>query len=150
SQASISLATTVFFLVGGVGGLLTARLVARHDMRLVMTGGGLTGALALLALGRVTERWQLYIVYPEIAFGFSATGLVPVTTIVTRWYAAKRAAMLAVASTGLSVGSIVYTPFAKWLVDACGLAGATPLLAVLSLVGTVPFTVWFIVGDPAA
>lgn len=150
SLASISLATTVFFLVGGVGGLLTARLVARHDVRVVMTGGALVGALSLLALGRVTERWQLYVVYTVFAFGFAAAGLVPVTTVVTRWYVTRRTAMLAIASTGLSVGGIVFTPFAKWLVDARGLAGATLLLAVVWLAGTVPFTVWFIVGDPAA
>lgn len=150
SLASISAATTVFFLVGGVGGLVTAKLLARYDVRIVMTGGALLGTVSLLALGRVTERWQLYLVYVVFAFGFSAAGLVSVTTVVTRWYVSRRTAMLAIASTGLSVGGIVLTPFAKWLVDARGLAGAAPLLALVWTIGTVPFTVWFIVGDPAA
>jgi MFS family permease len=149
SLASISLATTVFFIVGGFAGLWVARIIARRDVRLVMVGGGVIGAVALVLLGQVQQRWQLYAVYTFFAFGFTAVGLVPVTTVVTRWYVAKRTVALSVASTGLSVGGILITPVAKWLIDEYQLATATPILAVIWLVGTVPFALWLIRPDPA-
>lgn len=148
SLSSISLATTLFFVVGGLIGLLIARLIARRDVRVALVAGGVIGGLALAALGQVEERWQLYAVYAVFAFGFSAAGLIPVTTVVTRWYHARRSVALSVASTGLSVGGILLTPFAKWLIDEQGLSSATPMLAILWVAGTVPFALWLIRPDP--
>lgn len=148
SLASISLATTVFFVVGGFAGLAVARVIARHDVRLVMAAGGVIGGVSLLVLGQVEERWQLYAVYTVFAVGFSAAGLVPVTTVVTRWYVTRRTVALSIASTGLSVGGMALTPVAKWLIDERGLASSTPILAVIWLVGTVPFALWLVAADP--
>ena len=72
--------------------------------------------------------------YAVFAFGFSAAGLIPVTTVVTRWYHTRRSVALSVASTGLSVGGIVLTPVAKWLIDNNGLEASTPILAVVWVV----------------
>jgi len=148
SLASISLATTVFFVVGGFVGLVVARVIARHDVRVALVGGGVLGGLALAALGQVEQRWQLYAVYAVFAVGFSAAGLVPATTVVTRWYHARRSVALSIASTGLSVGGIVLTPFAKWLIDERGLPSATPVLGVVWVLGTVPFALWLVRPDP--
>ena len=84
--SSISLATTFFFFVGGIVGVWAARLISRYDVRHVIAAGGVTGGVALLGLGRVTATWQLFVVYGVFAFGFAFAGLVPVTTVVTRWF----------------------------------------------------------------
>lgn len=148
--ASISLATTLFFFVGGLLGVVAARLIAVRDVRHVIVAGGLIGGGALAVLGRVEARWQLYLVYAVFAFGFAGAGLVPATTVVTRWYHLRRSVALSVASTGLSVGGILVTPLAKWLIDERGLADATPWLAVAWVLGIVPVTLWLIRPDPAA
>ena len=147
--ASISLATTVYFIVGGVAGLFVARLIARRDVRVPIVGGAIIGGGALAVLGRVEERWQLYLVYAVFALGFAGAGLIPVTTVVTRWYHVRRSVALSVASTGLSAGGIVLTPLAKWLIDARGLASATPILGAVWLVGILPFALWLVRPDPA-
>jgi predicted MFS family arabinose efflux permease len=51
---------------------------------------------------------------------------------------------LSVASTGLSAGGILITPFAKQLLDTQGLADGMPWLGVLFVVGIVP-AAWFLV-----
>lgn len=148
--STISLATTVFFIVGGIVGVWVARWIARFDVRLVIVGGGVVGGLALGVLGQVEQQWQLFVVYAVFAAGWSAAGLVPTTTVVTRWFHAKRSVALSVASTGLSVGGIVITPFAKQVLDSQGLAAGTPWLGALFVVGIVPVG-WFLVrADPEA
>jgi MFS family permease len=147
--ASISLATTLFFVVSGVAGLTIARIIARRDVRVVIVAGGVLGAAALAVLGRVEQRWQLYLVYAVFAIGFSAAGLVPATTVVTRWYHRRRSVALSVASTGLSVGGIIITPVAKWLIDRRGLETATPILALVWVVGVVPVALLLVRPDPA-
>ena len=148
--SSISLATTVFFVVGGVAGVFVARVIARHDVRLVVIGGGIVGGAALAVLGRVEQQWQLYVVYSVFAAGWAAAGLVPMTTVVTRWFHTRRSVALSVASTGLSAGGILLTPLAKRLLDEQGLEAGTPWLGALFVVGIVPVT-WFLVRpDPEA
>ena len=148
--SSVSLATTIFFLVGGVNGLLVARLIARFDARWVIVGGGVVGALALLLFGAVSEKWHLYVVYVLFSIGWSAAGLIPASTIVTRWFQTRRAYALSIASTGLSVGGIAITPWAKVLLDRQGIEGAAPWLALIWLLGVIPVTVWLLKPDPAA
>jgi MFS family permease len=146
--ASISLATTLFFVVSGVAGLVIARIIARRDVRIVIVAGGVLGAVALALLGRVDSRWQLYVVYAVLAAGFAAAGLVPATTVVTRWYHRRRSVALSIASTGLSVGGIAITPVAKWLIDRQGLEAATPILGAVWLAGVVPLALWLVRPDP--
>jgi len=95
SVSSISLATTVFFLVGGVSGIPIAKFIAKHDVRIMIVGGALLASGALLSMRLVTQRWQLFVVYSFYALGWAASGMGPVTTVVTRWFHARRASALA-------------------------------------------------------
>lgn len=147
--SAISLATTWFFFVGGCVGVWAARLIARHDVRWVMTAGSLLAAASLAALGQVREQWQLFVVYGLFATGWALGGLVPTTTVVTRWFHTRRSIALSVASTGLSAGGILITPAAKWLLDRQGLESGTPWLGLVYVIGTVPFILWLVRADPA-
>lgn len=149
STSSVSLATSMFFLVSAIVGRMMAGPIERgHTRRLVMAGGVVCGA-SLTLLGQVTAVWQLYVVYLMFATGFALSGLLPGTTLVTRWFHARRSVALAVASTGLSVGGLTVTQFASWWIDRRGLADATPWLGALFviLVGVAALFMW---PDPAS
>ena len=150
SLSSISFATTVFFIVGGTAGIWVARLIANTDARLIIMAGGVLGGASLAVLGQVETQWQLFTVYGFFGFGFAMAGLVPATTVVTRWFHERRSVALSVASTGLSVGGILLTPIAKRLLDERGLEAGTPWLGLIFVIGIVPVA-WFLVRpDPAA
>ncbi len=146
--SSISLATTWFFFVGGFVGVWAARLIANHDVRTVAAIGGVIGGIALASLGQVTQQWQLFVVYGVFATGWSLAGLVPMTTVVTRWFHARRSVALSIASTGLSAGGILLTPAAKWLLDRQGLKAGTPWLGLVFVLGIVPIVYWLITPEP--
>ena len=84
--ASISLATTVYFIIGGVPGCGWPASSPARDVRLPIVAGAILGGVSLALLGQVEQRWQLYLVYAVFALGFSGAGLIPVTTVVARWY----------------------------------------------------------------
>lgn len=148
--SSLSVATTFFFLVGGLWNVVVARLIAKYDVRAIAYGGALLGAVALLGLGQVTEQWHLFVVYGVFAIAWSSSGLTLATTVVTRWFHAKRASAIAAASSGLSVGGIVLSPIIKSLIDAWSLNGAAPVLAVLWLLGMSLPAYLFIRPEPTA
>lgn len=146
--SSISLATTFFFLVAGFTGVAVARLIGRYDARVVICAGAVIGGGSLALLGRVQAQWQLFAVYGCFGVGFAGAGLVPMRTIVTRWFHHRRSVALSLASTGLSAGGILLTPGAKWLLDRQGLASGTPWLGLAFVVGIVPSAIWLIHPDP--
>jgi MFS family permease len=106
----------------------------------MIIGGATLAAVALFSMRFVEQRWQLFVVYCFYALGWSASGMGPVTTVVTRWFHVRRASALAVASTGLSMGGIVVTPFIKWILDTQGIRNGSPWLALIWFCGTVPVT----------
>lgn len=105
STTTVSLATSMFFVVSGVVGQLVARLLERYDVRLIVAAGGVVSSISLYLLGSVDSVTELYVVYVFFAIGFALVGLIPATTLVTRWFHLRRATALSIASTGLSVGA---------------------------------------------
>lgn len=148
--SSLSVATTFFFLVGGLWNVVVARLIAKHDVRLIAYGGAGLGAVSLLMLGHVTQKWQLFAVYAVFAVAWSSSGLTLATTVVTRWFHAKRASAIAAASSGLSVGGVLLTPVVKSLIDTHRMSGMAPVLALIWLVGMTLPAFLFLRPDPIA
>jgi MFS family permease len=150
SVGAVSAATATFFVVGGMVGLPVASWTARRDARPVVVAGAVACAVSLLSLGRLTEVWQLFLVYALFGAGFAAASLVPGTTLVTRWFSRRRSVALSVATTGLSVGGVLLTPIAAALVERHGLDVVTPWLALGFVVVVVPVTVLLLHPSPQA
>ncbi|MFM9136675.1 MAG: hypothetical protein ACKOQZ_00740, partial [Actinomycetota bacterium] len=67
SVSSISLATTFFFLVGGISGLSIAKFIAKYDVRIMIVAGAVVGSGSLYCMRFVDQRWQLFLVYATYA-----------------------------------------------------------------------------------
>ncbi len=146
--SSVSWATSLYFLTSGLSGVVVASLLRRLDARLVMVGGAVTVAAALLLIGRVGTPHQLLAVYVLLGAGQSAAGTVPGTTLVARWFVVRRSTALAVATTGLSVGGVAVAPVVGALVERYALRDLTPVLAAVYLV-LVLAAACTVVPDPA-
>lgn len=144
SVSATSGATACFFVASGITGLGVAWLIERYDPRWVITAGAVMSAVATLGAGYVSELWQLYLFYVLFGMGYAGAALIPGTTLVARWFARRRSVALSVASTGLSLGGIIITPFAANLIEGLGLQGATPWLAVGFIIGIVPIA-WLMI-----
>lgn len=138
STGAASLGQSLVFVVGGLVGPKVGKLITDRDVRLVVLGGLIISWVAVVLLGRVEELWQLYAVNVLLGVGFSAAGLVPATTVVTRWFETRRSVALAVASTGLSVGGLTFTQLVSWGIGRDGIEVATPWLVLVWAACTLP------------
>jgi MFS family permease len=107
-------------------------------------------AVALAAIGLLRTPLELYAFHVVFGFCYGCCGLVPATTIVARWFEARRPLALAVATTGLSLGGILVTPASAFLIAHWGLAGAAPWLALAMVLGVVPVTALIVRASPHA
>jgi MFS family permease len=141
-------ATASFFIASGAGGVFAARLMDRIDARLIMIFGAFVSAVALGSLALLQRPWQLYAFHLVFGFCYGFCGLVPATTIVARWFEARRALALSIASTGLSLGGVLITPLAAFMIQHWGIAGAAPWLGFTFFLGVVPVTAAVIRSTP--
>ena len=143
-------ATATFFIAAGIAGVIAGQFVDRFDPRYTIIGSTIVASLALLSVGYLTEPWHLFAFYAVFGLAYGGCGLVPTTTLVARWFQRKRALALSIASTGLSLGGVVFTPISALLVLNFGLAGAAPWIALAFFLGVVPATLWIVRASPAA
>lgn len=133
-----STAVSIFFFSGGITGLWVAKWVQEYDPRFCICAGAVISFLSLSVLAYVNTVGQLFLVYAFFGAGFSASSLIPATTLVTRWFRQRRAMALSIASTGLSLGGVVLTPLSVLLVESIGFDRAAPLMGVMYLIGVIP------------
>ena len=145
-----SSATATYFIASGIGGVIAGRLVERIDARIVIAASAIVGALALASVGALREPWQLFAFHVVFGLCNGASGLVPLTTLVARWFNARRALAFSIASTGLSFGGIAIAPAVALLIEHLGLAGAAPWMGLALCLGTLPVTVLVLRPRPAA
>jgi MFS family permease len=150
SVSATSTATASFFLAGGIAGLGVGWLMDRYDPRIIITFGSCCAALALAGAGHVTALWQLYAFYILFGIGNAAVAVIPGTTLVARWFDRGRSRAIAYASTGLSLGGIVFTPVSVTLIQRLGLTEATYWLALVLVLGVVPVAWVFLRPSPAS
>jgi MFS family permease len=149
--AEVSVAISLFFVVGGIAGMGVARLIDRYDVRWVMVAGALLGGAALGLTGYARSLWEIYLLFILFGIGNSAVSIITATTLVTRWFPGRdRSVALSVASTGLSAGGIVLTPLSARALNHLGLEGATPWFGLLFVVIIVPLAIWVLRARPGA
>jgi MFS family permease len=148
--AVASIASGLFFVGSGAGGVLAGHLIDRFDARLVVIVSASVSALALGCVGLLREPWQLHAFYLLFGFTFGGCGLVPISTVVARWFNVRRPQALAIASTGLSLGGVVLTPLSALAIKQLGLAGAAPWLGLAFFLGVVPATAFIVRPRPQA
>ena len=143
-----SISVSIFFLTGGVTGLFVARWVEDYDPRISITAGAEMSFISLSLIAYVETTLQLFFVYGLFGAGFSASSLIPATTLVTRWFKKRRAMALSIASTGLSLGGVILTPLSILMVDSLGFNIAAPLIGVIYLLGVIPVSWIFLRTSP--
>jgi MFS family permease len=141
-------ATASFFIASGTGGVFAAQLMDRIDARAIMIFGACLSAIALGSLSLLQSAWQLYGFHLLFGFCYGFCGLVPATAVVARWFEARRALALSIASTGLSLGGVIMAPLSAFLIQRLGIAGAAPWLGLAFFLGVVPATAWVVRSSP--
>src|SRR3990170_5536528 len=100
---------------------LVGRIVDRYGPRIVMTLGALVAAGGFMSVSLVTQLWQYYLLYGLITtIGVAMVGMIPVNTALANWFARKRGTAMGIASSSISIGSIILVPSSTWIIGQFG------------------------------
>lgn len=144
SRASVSGASTLYFITTGLVGMGVGRIVDRVGTRLPLFVGAFAMATALVWLGFIEEPYELYPVYLLLAASFSMSSAIPLSTLINQWFVRGRARAMSFSQTGVSVGGLFLLPLATALIAAEGIRTATQWLALGVLAVVLPITAWVV------
>jgi OFA family oxalate/formate antiporter-like MFS transporter len=143
SRTAIASAYSLYVIVYGLSGPLVGRWCDRFGPKKVLLAAGILIAGGFILLGITWQVWQFCIVYGLLGVTAGMTGIVPLTTLVFRWFASSRGLAMGVASSG-TVGGLFLSPLAYVLIERYGwrmtyllLGGAAGLLLFVVVLGTV-------------
>ena len=149
SNASVSGATALYFVISGLSAAVVGPHIDRRGPMPFLTAGLVLTAVMIGCIGFVEELWQLYAVYTLLAVAFGMAGGVSTNVIMARWFIRRRARAMSISATGVSSAGVVLPPLGAWLIASGGLELTTPVIAVFTLVVGLPMVFLVLVWDPS-
>ena len=143
----ISSGTTFFYLFGAALVAFVAEAIKAYGPRTCLIAGTFAMAAASVAIGQVTEPWQLYLANAVLAFGWAGTSLGIITNTLGLWFDQKRGMAISLALNGASFGGIVGVPLLVAGIGYFGFPGAMIVAAIVMMALMVPVILIF-VGQP--
>jgi len=121
SRGGMAIALAIHLVLGGVASPLAGGLIDRYGPRLVMPVGAVITAAALLLMSRSASLWHFYVSFGVIAAtGSSLLQIVPLTTLISNWFARKRGVAIGIVSAGSGAGQLALLPLMQYLINHNG------------------------------
>ena len=120
----LSIAISLFFIIGAASGPIADRIGARA----MALSGSLIVGLGLFVAAQAQALWQVYLGFGlGIGVGVGIS-YVPSVGAVQRWFVRQRGLASGIAVAGIGAGTLCMPKIAEWLSDAYGWRGAYLLL----------------------
>jgi predicted MFS family arabinose efflux permease len=143
----ISGGTTFFYLFGAALVAFVSEAIKAFGPRNCLIAGTFAMAAASVAIGQVSEPWQLFLANAVLAFGWAGTSLSMITNTLGLWFDHKRGMAISLALNGASFGGIIGVPLLVAAIGYFGFSGAMIAAAVVMVALMVPVILIF-VGQP--
>ena len=150
SLSALSGSATLFSILAGLTGLVAGRVVDRRGPRVVLIFGGALTGLAMLALSRAAELWQVYACNAVLAVGYGCIHVLVLSALVSRWFRRRRALAMTFALTGSSVGGLVLVPLSTTLIGQFGIGTAATALGLVAWGIVLPVALLVVRDHPAS
>lgn len=148
SRSAVVGAFSMALMVTGLASSPVGRIVDRHGGRWVMTGGSIAGALLLAALARVTNAWQLYVVWALLGLAMATTLYDPAFAVLVRVFKERQRKAITALTLFGGFASTVFWPLTQALVQRFGWQHALFALAAINLVVCAPLHWWAVPAAP--
>lgn len=147
ARTTMSVAAAVSLLIYGGAQPFIGKLADRLGPRALMAGGTLLAGLGVIGFGFLQQAWQMVALYGVIvALGSGAAANVTATVAAARWFTARRALAVSLASAGFSVGQLVFYPLAMAITLSTGWRVASVTIGALLAAFAAPVA-WLLLRD---
>ncbi|MEL0093606.1 MAG: MFS transporter [Pseudomonadales bacterium] len=141
SRGDFTLSRAIGQVVMATAGIFIGALIDRIGPRPIMAVGTLVLSSVLMLHSQIETLWAWWLLNGiALTLGCAMIGNLVVNVTLSKWFVLNRGKAIAIAAMGVSLGGIIITPLATYLVDELGWRAAWVWLGVLSFCLMVPVT----------
>ena len=148
TRSGVATAAMLNFLCMGLGAFVWGSLSDRYGTRVVVLAGGALLGLGMVLASQADTLLKFQILYGVLVGLASGSFYAPLTAVTTKWFTTNRSLAVALVSAGLSVGSAVMAPFARYLISTYD--WRTAMWVIGDLVWLVVIPTAFLIRNPPA
>ena len=128
SRTGVSTAALINWLCMGAGGFLWGALSDRYGTRVVVLIGGVLLGTGLVSASQVSSLGWFQALFGVLVGLAAGSFYTPLTATTARWFTLHRSLAVALVSAGVSMGTMVMAPLARWLISQYGWRSAMLIL----------------------
>ena len=141
SRGDFTLSRSIGQIVMAMAGIFIGSLIDRIGPRPIMATGTVVLSCSLVLHSQIESLWAWWLLNGLVlTIGCAMVGNLVVNVTLSKWFVLNRGKAIAIAAMGVSLGGIIITPLATYLVDELGWRAAWIWLGVLSFLLMVPVT----------
>lgn len=146
--SEISLYTSLMYLTVTILLPFAGKVLAKFDIRYILTIAGIINALAFGLMGTYNAVWPFYL--SGIALGVGSTFLIygSIPLIMNNWFKAKAGTSLGFAMAFMGIGGAIFAQITGVLIESIGWRSTYMVLGVIVAILILPFSIFVIRSKP--
>ena len=137
-RGALSGALSVTILVSGAAGIVCGRLSDRYGPRPIVTIGVILTGISFLLTSQISALWHVYLTWGILMGIGTAFSLIPVMSIIPRWFVKRRGMAMGLVMAGSALGGVIAPLLTQGLISARDWRFAYVILGVIIIVLAVP------------
>ena len=138
SRSGFTLANTILQGLGIFISPMVSSRLAKGDMRKIQCISIIGFALSYASYSLAQNAIHLYISSVFIGVFWLNSALIPVSMMITNWFAKKRGLAMSIAMAGIGVGGTIFSPIVTMLLEKYGWRHTYQIMALIVLVIALP------------
>ena len=149
SRSAFTLANTILQGLGIFLSPFVSAKLAKGDMKKIQTISIVLFAISYASYSLAQNVIHLYISSLFIGFFYLNATLIPITMMITNWFAKKRGLAMSIAMAGIGIGGAVFSPIVTALLTNYGWRHTYQIMAVIMIVIALPASLFLLKKSPA-
>jgi sugar phosphate permease len=149
NRGTISLISTLSFIIYGLSQPLIGRLVDTLGARLILSFSTFLVGISIFLTAFVTHPWQLFFLYGiMVSLGVGGASNVAATVVVTNWFNEKRGLAFGIMEAGFGAGQMLLVPGSLLLIHLLNWKMTVVILGAFLVLFVFPIVLLFLRNHP--
>ncbi|PLT50758.1 MFS transporter [Bacillus amyloliquefaciens] len=149
NRGTISLISTLSFIIYGISQPIIGRLVDKLGPRMILSVSTFVVGISFVLTSFVNQPWQLFILYGiVISVGVGGASNVAATVVVTNWFNEKRGLAFGIMEAGFGAGQMLLVPGSLILIQWFNWKLTVVILGLILMVIVFPVILLFLRNHP--
>ncbi|MCY8716630.1 MFS transporter [Bacillus spizizenii] len=149
-RGTISLISTISFIVYGISQPVIGRLVDKWGARTVLSWSALLTGVSIFLTCFVTSPWQLFLLYGlGVSLGVGGASNVAASVLVVNWFSKKRGLAFGIMEAGFGAGQMLLVPGSLMLIHWFSWKLTVVVLGLLLIVIVFPAALLMLRNNPS-